>query len=130
MSEGKGRAARFGAFVALAVVVAAVVGLAGALPARRLGGEGGVAAWLWGCAASLVASLIGGVPLLLAAGRPPAERTNAALAAGAARMAVAVAAALVLALGTPLPRAPLLLGLAVAYAGQLVVDGWYALRAR
>lgn len=114
-------------FLAWAVGIAAAAALLGWLPTRSLGGEGAVRAMLAGCAVSVVASAVGGVPIALARGKAPAARMQALLMAMGVRFGAVVILGLAAVLSGLFDRAPLLLWVAVSYAAQLVVDTRYAL---
>lgn len=114
-------------FLAWAVGVAAAAALLGWLPTRSLGGEGAVRAMLAGCAVSVVASAVGGVPIALARGKAPAARMPALLMAMGVRFGAVVILGLAAVLSGLFDRAPLLIWVAVSYAAQLVVDTRYAL---
>lgn len=112
---------------AVGVTVAAV--LLGWLPTRRLGGEEAIPAMLAGCAVSLLASALGGVPIALArgAGSTPQGRMQSLLMAMGVRFAAVVVLALTAVLSGLFRTAPLLLWVAIGYAVQLVVETRYAL---
>jgi hypothetical protein len=122
-----GAAGNYLRFLAWAVAVAVVVALLGWLPTRRLGGDGAVRAMLAGCAVSVVASAVGGVPIALARGKAPAARMQALLMAMGVRFGAVVVLGLAAVLSGLFDRAPLLIWVAVSYAAQLVVDTRYAL---
>jgi phosphoglycerol transferase MdoB-like AlkP superfamily enzyme len=115
-------------FLMWAVGVTAVTVLAGWLPTRRLGGEEAIPAMLAGCAVSLLASALGGVPIALArrASAAPA-RMQALLMSMALRFGAVVVLALAAVLSGLFHTAPLLLWVAIGYAVQLVVETRYAL---
>jgi hypothetical protein len=109
---------------------AAVVAMAlGYYPTLRWAGREGVAAMLAGCAVALIAGLIGALPLCSSGwlGQGPSGMVNRILAASALRMAAALAMTLSLALSGFLPRAPLLVWIAVAYLWTLLVETVYLL---
>jgi hypothetical protein len=117
-------------FLAWAVGVAAAVALLGWLPTRGLGGDSAVRAMLAGCAVSVVASAVGGVPIALARGAvspTQAVRMQALLMAMGLRFGAVVVLGLAAVLSGLFDRAPLLIWVAVSYAAQLVVDTRYAL---
>lgn len=114
-------------FLMWAVGVTAVAALVGWLPTRRLGGEEAIPAMLAGCAVSLLASALGGVPIALARGASQANRMQALLMAMAVRFAVVVVLALAAVLSGLFLRAPLLIWVAISYAVQLAVETRYAL---
>lgn len=114
-------------FLMWAVGVTVVAALLGWLPTRRLGGEEAIPAMLAGCAVSLLASALGGVPIALARGASQANRMQALLMAMAVRFAVVVVLALAAVLSGLFLRAPLLIWVAISYAVQLAVETRYAL---
>ncbi|MES1245409.1 MAG: hypothetical protein ABUT39_27645 [Acidobacteriota bacterium] len=117
-------------FLAWAVGVTVAAALLGWLPTRRLGGEEAIPAMLAGCAVSLLASALGGVPIALAHGAAP-QAQQAKLQSLLMAMAVRFAAVVVLTLAAVLSglfhTAPLLLWVAIGYGAQLVVETRYAL---
>jgi hypothetical protein len=120
----------YGRFAVTAAAVALLLAVAGAVPARAWAGGGGLAALLTACGISLVASLAAGVPIARAARREDAAApVIGGLAASAVRVVVVVALLLAAALGSGLPRVPLLVWTAVSYLVLLVVDTLYALAA-
>lgn len=124
-----GAAGSYLRFLMWAVGVTAVTVLAGWLPTRRLGGEEAIPAMLAGCAVSLLASALGGVPIALsrrAAAAPPA-RMQALLMSMALRFGAVVVLALAAVLSGLFHTAPLLLWVAIGYAVQLIVETRYAL---
>jgi hypothetical protein len=124
-----GAAGSYLRFLMWAVGVTAVTVLAGWLPTRRLGGEEAIPAMLAGCAVSLLASALGGVPIALArrSSAAPAARMQALLMSMALRFGAVVVLALAAVLSGLFHTAPLLLWVAIGYAAQLVVETRYAL---
>jgi hypothetical protein len=116
---------RYLAFAALATAVAAAVAGAGVLLTRLVAGPGADAAVVAGCAVSLAASLIGGLPLVI--GRQDRSMAVAALAATGLRLGVVLVLTLVLAVASGLARKPFLFGTAVSYLALLAVDTRFAL---
>ena len=116
-------------FLAWAAGVAVGLALVGWIPTQRLGGDGAVRAMLAGCAVSLAASAVGGVPIAFARrpGSAPAARTQALLMAMGLRFGLVAILGLAAVLSGLFDRAPLLLWVAVSYAAQLMVDTRYAL---
>ncbi len=114
-------------FLLWAVGVTVAAALVGWLPTRRLGGEEAISAMLAGCAVSLLASALGGVPIALSRGAGQTNRMQALLMAMAVRFAVVVVLALAAVLSGLFHRAPLLIWVAISYAVQLVVETRYAL---
>lgn len=116
-------------FLMWAVGVTVVAVLLGWLPTRRLGGEEAIPAMLAGCAVSLLASALGGVPIALArrAGSTPQARMQSLLMAMGVRFAAVVVLAVAAVLSGLFLRIPLLLWVAISYAVQLVVETRYAL---
>lgn len=106
-----------------------VLGLVGWWPTRGSAGEPGVAALAAGCAVALAGSLAGALPVLAAVARGGARRPQAVAGwAMALRFGATVAGALTVALGSGLPRRPLLLWVALGYAALLVVETRWMLR--
>jgi hypothetical protein len=116
-------------FLAWAVGVTVVAALLGWLPTRRLGGEEAIPAMLAGCAVSLLASALGGVPIALArgAGSTQQGRMQSLLMAMGVRFAAVVVLGLAAVLSGLFRTVPFLLWVAIGYAVQLVVETRYAL---
>lgn len=117
-------------FLMWAVGVTAVAVLLGWLPTRRLGGEEAIPSMLAGCAASLLASALGGVPIALAHGaapQAPTAKLQALLMAMGLRFAAVVVLAFAAVLSGLFRTAPFLLWVAIGYGAQLVVETRYAL---
>jgi len=112
-------------FLAWAVGLTLTLALVGYAPTRTLAGRGAVPAMLAGCIIGLVASTLGGVPILLA--RRQGRVETAVLAGMAVRFATACALALAAALSGWLERGPLLVWVGLSYLVLLVVDTRYAL---
>lgn len=102
--------------------MAAVLLVLGWAPTRRLAGEEALPAMFVGCAISVVGSLAGTVPVILARNRPHVEAWSAALAAMGTRLAVVLVLAAALALSGAWPARPLLVWVLVSHAGFLVPD--------
>jgi hypothetical protein len=102
----------------------------GYLPTVRLAGDGAVPAMLAGCALGVVASLVGAVPIWRATsrpgGRPPQELFPAMLGSIVLRFAAALVLAVAAVLTGWFATKPLLIWLAISYAGLLAVDVGYA----
>jgi hypothetical protein len=129
MTGTRPSAAEYLRFLAWAAVVAGLIAALGWIPARRLAGEDAGPAWLVGCALSLIASAVGGIPVARARrSADPAARVPAVMAAMGLRFAVVLALGAAVALSGGLARGPLLLGVAASYLALLMVDTWYAVR--
>ncbi len=116
-------------FVAWVLGVAALAAAVGYLPTRRLGGPDAVPSMLAGCAVGVLASLVGGLPVLWGRHDPtPAERLNRMLFGLGLRFGVAVALGLAAAFSGWFERDPLLLWVAISYMALLVVDTRFALK--
>jgi len=131
MTHDRTPAAAYLRFVAWVVGVAALAAALGYLPTRRLGGPDAVPAMLAGCAVAVLASLVGGLPVLL--GRrerepTPAERLNGMLFGLALRFGVALGLGMAVALSGSFARYPLLLWVAISYMALLAVDTRFALK--
>lgn len=130
MSGSPPAAGRYLRFLAQVAGVTALVALLGALPTRRLGGEEAIPAMLAACAATVLASAIGALPVLLARGGYQGRSgaaLNAVLGSMVLRLGATVFLVTLILLLSRLPRVPLLLWVALSYAAQLVVDTRYAL---
>jgi hypothetical protein len=110
------------------VAVLAVVGswLLGWLPTKQLTGEGGEFAMFAGGSISLMASLLGAVPIALVRDRKSVESTLAVLKSIALRLALVLTSALIVALIGPFAPTPLLLWVVICHLVLLVVDTWYS----
>ena len=114
-------------FAGLAIAIVALVAAIGWKPTEQLAGGEGVKAMLVGCGLSLLASLLGALPV--AFGDPsPTMATTWTLAATAIRLAVAVLGAVVVLLSGRFAAAPLLLWVALSHGALLVVDARFALQ--
>jgi hypothetical protein len=103
--------------------------LAGWWPTSRLAGAGAGAALAAGCAVALAGALAGAAPVLAAVARGGARRPQAVAGwAMALRFGATLAGALAVALGSELPRRPLLAWVALAYAALLVFETRWTLR--
>lgn len=110
-------------WLAGALATVAGIGLVGWLPTARLGGEPATAALLAGCAVGLAGSALGAVPIVLALASSGGAKPHATAAwAMALRAGGTLVGALVLALGTGLPRTALLAWVGLAYGALLVVE--------
>ncbi len=135
--EGAGQGARrYLRFVAFAAVLTGAVAGLGVLLTRWLGGEGAVPALLAGCLVSWVASVLGGIPILLAEmagtdkGGDPALRFRAVLGSMVLRFAIELLLIVVIAWGGRLDRGPFLIWAALSYLALLAADTKYALGPR
>lgn len=129
MTDDRRPAAAYLRFVAWVVGVAGLAATLGYLPTRRLGGPEAVPAMLAGCAVGVLASLVGGLPVLWSRREPtPAERLNGMLFGLALRFGVALALGMAAALSGLFARYPLLLWVAISYLALLAVDTRYALK--
>ena len=120
--------AAFARFLALALGMLALLLVLGYWPTRRFG-EPAVLAMLAGSAVSLVASLVGAVPVVLTHGVPLPQSMPAVMGSIALRLAVVLALGLAVALSGWLPKAPFLIWLAISHAGLLVADTTFARQA-
>jgi hypothetical protein len=118
-----------GGFVLLAGGVILLLVALGWLPWRRLGGEQGTASLVTGSAIAFLGALLGALPVLGAIASPGARPTPVVAAwSTAARMGGTVLLSLVVALGTGLPRRPLLIAVGLGYVALLVVETKWTLR--
>jgi|AP12_2_1047962.scaffolds.fasta_scaffold270852_1 hypothetical protein len=117
-------------FLVQAAGILGVLLALGTLPTVRLAGKGAVPAMLAGCALSVLASLAGAVPIWRATnrpgGRPPQELLPAMLGSIVLRFAAALVLAVAAVLSGWFATKPLLIWLAISYAGLLAVDVRYA----
>jgi hypothetical protein len=129
MNDTRPTAAAYLRFVAWVLGVAALTAAVGYLPTRRLGGPDAVPALVAGCVVGVLASLVGGLPVLFARRDPtPAERLNRMLFGLALRFGVAAGLGLAAALSGWFARDPLLLWVGISYLALLPVDTRFALK--
>lgn len=129
MTDVRSPAAAYLRFVAWVIGVAVLAAVVGYLPTRRMGGAEAVPAMVAGCAVGVLASLVGGLPVLWGRAEPtPAERLNRMLLGLAMRFGAALALGLVAALSGLFDRDPLLLWIAISYLALLVVDTRFAVK--
>lgn len=108
-------------FVLLLILLAGLLGIPGLMVTRRLGGEEAVVGMVAGGGLSLLAAILGGLPLL--AGRwSPREAGTFVLSALAIRMGVTLLGVLAILLGTQIPRSAFLLWVAAGYLVFLTAD--------
>lgn len=119
---------RYSLFVASTLAACGAVLVVGYLPTRSLGGEAAIAAMVAGCLISVLASLVGGIPVALAR-RDSLGGIQSILASFALRFIVVLAAALAVALSGYFERGPLLVWVGISYLACLVIDTLYALAA-
>jgi len=121
-------------FLAAAVVTVAIVAAVGYVPTRRLVGDSGPRAMVMGCAISLLASVVGSIPMVFGVGSELLARqrsSGALLALGssmALRLAVVVVGALAAGLSGRWAVAPLLVWVGISYGALLVPDTLFAVR--
>jgi hypothetical protein len=116
-------------WLAGALATIAALALVGWLPTARLGGEPAVAALLAGCAVGFAGSALGALPVVLALASGGAAKPHATAAwAMALRAGGTLVGALVLTLGTGLPRTALLAWVGLAYGALLVVETRWTVR--
>jgi len=124
-SPAVGQMVRFGA---MAVGVTAVMLAIGYFPTRRLGGTDAVVAMLAACGISMVASVIGALPIAAAARAPGGQVVQAVLLSTGVRLMVVLVLALSVALSGWFERTPLLVWVGISYLFLLVTDTIYAVR--
>ncbi|MGB2986147.1 MAG: hypothetical protein WBE26_09720 [Phycisphaerae bacterium] len=115
-------------FLALAFGVSVGVVLLGYLPTVRLGGTEALPGMLMGCGISLLASMIGAIPVVAAWRGPATKMPLAILMSTAVRFLVVLLLALSVALSGWFDRTPLLIWVALSYLLLLVADTLYAVR--
>lgn len=112
----------FGQFLGLAAIVAVLLLVLGWAPTRRLAGEEALPAMFVGCAISVVGSLAGTVPVIMARNKPHVEAWSAVLAAMGIRLAIVIVLGAAFAFAGNWPTKPLLVWVALAHVGFLVPD--------
>jgi uncharacterized membrane protein len=133
MTDARSPAAEYLRFLAWVAGMVVLIIAVGALPTRRLGGDGAIPAMIAGCVIGALASAAGGIPVALARkskATDPAGRLNAMLLSMGLRLAVVIALGAAAVLSGGLERRPLLLWIAISYVALLAVDVWYALRSQ
>jgi hypothetical protein len=118
-------------FLAWGIGTTVAAALVGWIPTRRLAGEEALPALIAGCVVALLASAIGGVPVVRTRSRPDAMRRGptAALAATGLRLAATVVLGAAAVLSGWFAVRPLVVWIAIAYVVLLVVDTRYAVTA-
>lgn len=112
------------ALLALAIVVAV-----GALPTLRLAGRPGISALAAGTAVSGLGALFGALPVLRAVASGGTTKPVATFGSAVAlRLIATLAGALAVALGSDVPRAPLLIWVGLAYGALLVAETRWMVR--
>jgi len=112
-------------FASWAVVTVAGLWLLGWLPTERLAGADGISAKFAGGMLSLMASLLGTLPVALVRDRNSVEATVAILRSVALRLGLVLAVVLVVALRGPFAPTPLLLWVVISHSALLIVDTWF-----
>ncbi len=121
---------RFLGFLCLLILVTLSLALIGWPPTRRLAGEGALSAMLAGVGVSLIASVAGGLPILVAELRRGSAAIRDPLASLAVRLLLALAGAIyVLLLGT-VAKTPFLIWVGISYLLLLPVDVRYIVHSR
>lgn len=113
-------------FFGLSVGVTVGLVLIGALPTKHYAGADALLSMLAGCGVSLLASLVGAVPILRARGKPAREAAVAVMAAMGLRFVLVLMLGLAAALSGWFQAAPLLIWLALSYVVLLIVDTCFA----
>jgi hypothetical protein len=116
------RARRFLRFVAFAIAIVAAILALGFQPTRRLAGETGPWAMAAGCTISLVAALLAGWLVVIAAPATANARMQAAFLAMLVRLAVVVALGAAAVFSGMFSRSPLLFWLATSYVVLLPLE--------
>jgi hypothetical protein len=125
---------RYLRFLALATLVAAVLGAVGAPLTRAAAGNTAVGSMIAALLVCWASAAVGGLPIALTArrggqghGRGQGQAMlTAALAAMLLRLAAVVAGAAAVALAGAVPRGAFLAWIGVGYLALLVVETWYA----
>jgi uncharacterized membrane protein len=127
-TTGSRAAGEYLRFLAWVAAVTTAVALLGYVPTRRLGGEAALLGMVVGCGIGVLASMVGALPLALAANAPAAVRNQALFASMGLRFVLVLAMTLAAALSGRFEQVSLLLWVAISYVAQLVVDTRYALK--
>lgn len=109
-------------FLALSLGTIAALGAVGLAPTRWLGGDGSLAAMAAGCTISLVAALLGTIPVFLARGKDPAGTVPAVMSAIALRLGVVILLGFVAIRSGWFEPAPLLIWLVLSHAFLQVAE--------
>ncbi len=118
---------RYSVFVATAAGLTLALIALGVLPTSRLAGPGSLPALVVGCSIGFVACVLGALPTAVVRAEPR-NTMILALAAMGIRFGVASVAAVVLALASNLPKAPLLIWTAIGYLAMLPLETRFILR--
>jgi uncharacterized membrane protein len=119
---------RFAGFVCLLLAASVALSLLGWLPTRKFVPEGGVAAMLAAIAVSVIASVVGVMPVFLAE-RKGTPQLHHVLATIVVRFLLLLAGIGYVLLLDTVERAPFLIWVAVSYLLLLPLDVRYAVRA-
>ena len=126
-SESRLAVSRYLKFSGLAVLVTVGVAAVGWKPTQGMVGSGGIEAMLAGCGISLLASLLGALPVTWSRGKGP-QAVQMVLVAMVTRLGVvAILTTLMILSGRFLPM-PLLLWVGLSHVALLIIDSRYALR--
>ena len=115
-------------FLALTLGTTVTVMILGYMPTIRLAGEDAISSMVAGCCISLVASVIGVIPVILARRSRSGNVPMSILASTVLRFFVALVLALTVALSDWLKTTPLLIWVSVSYLVLLFADTFYAVR--
>ena len=115
-------------FIALGIAVTGIVILLGWIPTTRIGGPEAGPAMLAGCVISMLGSLVGGIPIIMATRGPARTMPQAILLSTALRFLLVMILALSAALSGWFDRTPLLIWVAISYLLLLAADTLYAVR--
>lgn len=115
-------------FLIGAVGIALAVGALGWLPALQVGGAAAVPALWAGCGVALVAAAVGALPVALSTPEP-IRWPQVILLGTVIRLAVAAALGFAAIESGWFANRPLVIGAAATYAGHLVLEARYGMRA-
>jgi hypothetical protein len=119
---GSSKSVRYLRFIGLAIVIVVALVAVGALPTRRLAGEGALPAMLVGCGISLAAAALAGALLVTVNASTPKAQMQRAFQAMIARLVVVAVLGVLAVFSGVLARTPLLFWVAMSYVALLPLE--------
>ena len=127
MSEHRSTPRKYLPFVAQVFVVTALLIGIGYVPTQRIEGNEGIRAMLAGCGVSVLASVLGAVPIALSHRSQGSAALNLVTASMALRFFLVLMFAVAVALSGWFSKAPLLIWIGLSYMVLLIIDTRFAL---
>ena len=119
---------RFLGFVCLLLVISSVLVLLGWPPTRRWAGSDGVRAMLAGASVSWIASVIGGLPVLIAGLRGRTTQVQQIIGSLAIRFLLVLLGTFYVLLSGLAAKTPFIVWIGISYLLLLPIDVWYVLK--